>query len=103
MDIIGQILEMDAEADRIVTKAREEGEEKLAHCGEQEQELIEKAAEAAEAYKNERSEETDKAVEAQTLKIRTEERTRIKKLDAVYESEHEKWEDDIVRAVISQG
>jgi vacuolar-type H+-ATPase subunit H len=102
MDIIGQILEMDAEAEQRLLAAREQSEKLLDECAQKEQELEKEALDRAEAYRQELEKTSASSTDAQTLKIRTDEKTRIKKLDAVYESEHEKWEDEIVGAIVSQ-
>ncbi|MBR1422564.1 MAG: hypothetical protein IJ571_03875 [Ruminococcus sp.] len=102
MDIIGQILEIDAEAEQRLLAAREQSDKLLEECAQKEKELEEQASQRADAYRQELEKTSESGTDAQTLKIRTEEKTRIKKLDAVYESEHEKWEDEIVGAIISQ-
>ena len=100
-DLISQILDLDRRAEQRIKDALAQSEEKKAECARRQEDIDQSVTEKVNAYSEQLRASTDKAVESETLKIRTLRKGRLKELDAVYEREHERWEQEIFSAVVN--
>ncbi len=101
MDMISHILQLDKEAEERINSALEQSERKKQEALEQQKQIEQQARESAERTKEQIRAETDKSIEAQTLRVRTKQRTSIKALDDAFEKEHESWENSIFEEIVS--
>ena len=99
-DLISQILDLDRRAEERINDAIAQSEEKKAECARRQEEIEQSVAEKVSVYSEQLRASTDKSIEAETLKIRTQQKGKLKELDAVYEREHERWEQEIFNAVV---
>ena len=100
-DLISQILDLDRRAEQRIKDALAQSEEKKAECARRQEQIEKEVAEKVGRFSEQLRASTDKTVEAETLKIRTQQKGRLKELDAVFEREHERWEQEIFTAVVS--